>query len=125
MARIPDLSHLPLADIRAELVRRKRAVDALLRKRARVAKKLAAVDARLYALHGSTIRRLSRNDANLVETITQVLGGKSMRVPAITNAVVLSGYATKAKRPAAVVSNALLNNPKRFRRVARGRYAVA
>jgi len=140
------LAHVPIEAIQAELSRRRRAAGPLIKRRAALAAKLAALDNQLTALglgsgqEGlapamSSLRRSAapgtrrrgrppRNGVSLVDTLHKLLSGKELGVAAAAQAVLDSGYKTASKNFRTVVNQTLLVNKERFKKVARGMYTA-
>ena len=106
------------------------------RERNKVAKRLAALDARLHALGGGNGRGRGgaggggagtrvRNDKSLVEMIEGVLGksAKAMNVGDIADAVQKGGYRTNSANFRGIVNQTLIKD-KRFTSAARGMYQL-
>jgi len=66
----------------------------------------------------------ARNSTNLVDALRGVLAGTTMSVSDIADAVQKAGYRTKSGNFRVIVNQALLANPKIFRKIARGQYTV-
>ena len=66
----------------------------------------------------------ARNAGSLVESLRRVLGGKTMSVTDVAEAVKQAGYKTTSSNFRVIVNQALLANPKVFRKVARGEYTA-
>src|SRR5690606_1740755 len=64
--------------------------------------------------------RRPRNEANLVDSLRKVLDGKTMGVAEVAEAVQAAGYRTTSANFRTIVNQALITNPKVFRKVARG-----
>lgn len=68
--------------------------------------------------------RRPRNEMNLVDALSQVLKGKTMGVSEVADAVQAAGYRTTSDNFRTIVNQALITNPKVFRKVARGQYTA-
>jgi hypothetical protein len=66
-----------------------------------------------------------RNPNSLVESLRAVLSGKTYSVTDVAQAVQDAGYKTKSANFRTIVNQALLANPKIFRKIARGEYTAA
>jgi hypothetical protein len=129
-----SLSGVSVADLQAELRRRSRRVGTLQRRRDRVARKLAALDAELAALGATMVgagggallgRKRPKNDMNLVEALAKVLKGKTMSVTDVSEAVQKSGYKTSAANFRTIVNQTLIKNRSVFKKISRGQYTAA
>lgn len=118
------LSNLSLADLQREMARRQRAAGALVKKRARLAAKLAALDAKIRAAGGQTGGGRARNPMSLAEALAKLLKGKTMRVNEAAEAVRAAGYQSNAENFRTMVNLQLIKSGK-FKRVGRGRYTTA
>ena len=131
MARPSKLAALSVADLHREIARRERGSKALLRKRARVAAKLDALDAQIAAMglkegggrSGASGGKRPKNAMSLVEALAKALQGKTMGVGEAAKAVQKAGYRSSAKNFRVVVNIALINSGK-FKRVERGQYTA-
>ena len=65
-----------------------------------------------------------RNAMSLVESLAATLRGKTMGVSEVSDAVQQAGYKTTSPNFRTIVNQALIGNPKRFRKVARGQYTA-
>ena len=59
---------------------------------------------------------------SLVQSLHGVLRGKTMGVAEVSDAVQAAGYKTSSANFRTIVNQALINNPDKFRKVARGQY---
>ena len=140
-APLSGLHSISIADIHAELRRRQRQAMPLVRRRAKIAAKLAKLDAQLAALGQATggisgpVRRgpgrppgrrgpRAKNAMGLVPTMQKALQGKTMGVSEVAEAVLGSGYRTTSKNFRTVVNQTLLVNKDKFKKVGRGRYTA-
>ena len=71
---------------------------------------------------GSGAGSRPRNAGSLVESLRRVLNGKTLSVTNVAEAVKQAGYKTTSSNFRVIVNQALLANPKVFRKVARGEY---
>jgi hypothetical protein len=130
------LRSLSVPELQHELRRRQRRLPALQRRRDRFAQRLAAIDDQISALDGSATsgrgargaaghRTYARNEMTLVDALSQVLKGKTMRVPEAVEAVKKAGYQTSATPLGfRTMVNITLGKKDRFKRVARGQYTA-
>lgn len=65
-----------------------------------------------------------RNPNNLVESLRRVLTGKTYSVTDVSEAVQKAGYKTTSPNFRTIVNQALISNPKIFKKVARGQYTA-
>lgn len=134
MARTAALGKLSLGDLQKEISRRKRTVTALERRRAGLVKKIEAIDAQIASNGGAiggrrgaaagTGRTRARNETNLLESLREVLKGKTMSVTEVAEAVQKAGYQTTSPNFRTIVNQTLLKK-KFFKRVGRGQYTAA
>jgi hypothetical protein len=137
------LARITVADINAELSRRRAQAGKLRRHRDELAAEVERLRAELEALgspNGAAPRvggrggrrrgpgaprgrRMPKNKVKLVDALAALLKGRTMSVADAGAAVRKAGYRTNAKNFGAVVGFALTKSGK-FRRVARGRYTV-
>jgi hypothetical protein len=124
---------MSLGDLQKEISRRKRTVTALERRRAGLLKKIEAIDAQIAANGGSaggrrggmagTGRTRARNETNLLDSLKEVLKGKTMSVTDVADAVQKAGYQTTSPNFRTIVNQTLLKK-KHFKRVGRGQYTA-
>jgi len=135
MARLSSLSRLSAAELQRELERRSRSVRKLERQRVRLAAKLEDLEEKIRLMGGSlnghagrgrraggTGRTRPKNDMTLIEALTKVLTGKTMRVVDAVEAVKKAGYKTNSNNFRTQVNIALTKGP--FKRVGRGQYTA-
>lgn len=120
-----SLTSLPISQLQAELRRRQRGVGSLVRRRERLAAKLAALDEQIRDLGGSGGRVRPQNASSLVEALHEVLTGKTMGVTEVAEAVRKAGYKTNAANFRTIVNQALIKHKNRFKKVERGQYTAA
>lgn len=122
-----SLSSLPIAQLQAELRRRQRGVGSLIRRRDKLAAKLAALNEQISAAGGSGggMRVRPQNATNLVEALCKVLDGKTMGVTEVADAVRKAGYNTNAANFRTIVNQALIKHKNKFKKVDRGQYTAA
>lgn len=121
---------MPVSMLQKELRRRTRSLKTLQRKRDRLAKKLAAIDAQIAAAGGvagggGAARTRARNSTTLVEAMSKTLSGKTMGVTELAEAVRKNGYQSNAANFRTMVNQALLKHRKLFKKVSRGQYTTA
>lgn len=127
------LSGMSITDLQREIIRRQRGVGALERKRAKLLKKLAALDAQITAAGGMTSsgragntatgRTRPKNEMSLVDALSKALKGKTMSVAEAGEAVQKAGYKTNAANFRTMVNIALIKSGQ-FKRVERGQYTA-
>ncbi|HYE02092.1 MAG TPA: hypothetical protein VD963_02535 [Phycisphaerales bacterium] len=133
------LSRLSISELQAEMSRRTRLLRGLVRRRERLADKLARLDAQIESLGGAVdggggtrgrrgggarpARRRPRNEMNLVEALRQLLAGKTMSVTEAAEAVQNAGYKTTSSSFRTIVNQTLINSGA-FKKVARGQYTA-
>ncbi len=122
-----SLSNLPVSLLQAEIHRRSKSVKSLLRKRDKLAKKLANIDAQIHAAGGAsgTGRVRPQNSMTLVEAMAKTLAGKTMGVSELAGAVQRAGYRSNAANFRTIVNQTLIKNRKAFKKVSRGKYTAA
>ncbi len=142
MARTSALSGLSVADLEREIAKRGRLVSKLRRQRAGLARRLAALDAKIAANGGGGgggARRGARragsglgmgaatrqaNAEPLQNALAKVLKGKTMSVTDMAQAVQKAGYRTHSPNFRVIVNAVMLKHKKMFRRVSRGKYTA-
>lgn len=123
-----SLANLSVNVLEKELRRRAKSLRTLERKRDRLAKKLATVDAQIAAAGGSSARgRRTRpqNSMTLVQAMAKSLAGKTLGVTELANAVKKDGYSSHAANFRTIVNQALIKHRKVFKKVSRGQYTTA
>ena len=123
-----DLTDMSIAALQSEIKRREKHANSLQRRREKLVKQLAEIDAEIAEL-GGTISggrggRRPRNEANLPDALVKVLTGKTMSVTEAADAVRAAGYITTSPNFRTIVNQALIRD-KRFKRVGRGEYTAA
>ncbi len=125
-----QLSDISYDELQAELRRREKHVGALQKKRDRLLKELAAVEAEIREAGGSprttrhgTRRRRPRNTMNLADALYQLLRKQTMSVTQVAEAVQKAGYKTSSPNFRTIVNQTLLKDG-RFKRVGRGQYTA-
>ena len=136
MARV-NLAKIPLADLAREIERRRGQLARLVARRDELNRRIAELEKALAPLTSGrkkrarrkitkrpVRRRRPRGQKTLVECLAEALAGKeSLSVAEATEAVLALGYKSRAKDPRVVVRQALYSSD-RFKRVARGRFAL-
>ncbi len=127
-SRRGGVSGLSLADLQREIAKRARNVTKLERKRAKLVKKIEALDEEIHAHGGPSgggkgqgARTRARNENSLVDALHNLLKGKVMGVTEAAEAVQQAGYRTTSPNFRTMVNAALLNK-KMFKRQERGKY---
>lgn len=136
------LARIATADLRRELERRQGMLVELKRQRDALSAELSELEA-VFGQAITTVngrrgpgrprgpigrprgvgrRAHGRNAANLVDSLRGVLSGKTLSVADVAEAVQRAGYQTSSANFRTIVNQALLANPKAFRKVARGQY---
>ncbi len=122
-----------------EVARREREAGKLVQERERLLARIEEIDSELAAFGevpagpGATTRVAKKrggkrgprpkNSVTLEEAIVQTLGGKTMGVTEIAQAVLKSGYKTNAENFRTMVNQTLLRSDK-IKKVARGKYTT-
>jgi hypothetical protein len=131
MAGKSALSKLTIHDLQREISSRQRSVATLERRRERLVKQLAEVDAEIaargglagWSRGGKTGRTRAKNEAPLLDALKEVLKGKTMGVSEVAEAVQKAGYKTTSPNFRTIVNQTLLKK-KHFKRVGRGQYTA-
>ncbi len=120
------LGSLSISELQAEINRRSKGVNKLIKKREKYVALLAELEKQIAAAGGVAGRRGGRraNGAGLKESIAKVLTGKPMNVTDIAEAVLKSGYISSSPNFKVMVNQQLIANKKLFKRVDRGLYAA-
>lgn len=125
MAR--TMTDLSIADLQRLLNRRRRQIDKLQRKREKLEKKLAVLDAAIVELGGSPSGpgRRARNTLSLNEAIHQVLEKADRPLPVgdILEQVQRTGYRSSSANFRGIVNQTLIKD-KHFSAVQRGVYGL-
>lgn len=141
MARTSALSSLSVLDLHREISRRERTVAKLGRKRAKLARRLAVIDAEISANGGFVrggspgVRRpgsglgmgattRQANGISLQDALAKLLKTKTMSVTEVSEAVQKSGYTTHSPNFRTIVNATLIKHKKMFKRVGRGQYTA-
>lgn len=126
------LANIPAADLAAELERRQRRVQSLLRRHQRFVDEADKLRAEIEALGGSTsvargarqVRAApprSRNATSLIEALKSVLSGEALSVSEAATKVIEAGYQSNSPNFRQIV-NQTLAKCDQFERVGRGLY---
>lgn len=126
--RRSSLSRISVEDLNRELRRRHGQAGRLVRKRDKLAVRLAALDDEIAGLGvtvraGGAGRTRPRNELTLVEALGKVLDGKTMSVTEVAEAVQVAGYQTSSPSFRTIVNQTLIASGK-FKRVGRGQYTA-
>ena len=122
MARPSTGANLNIAQLEQILNDRKSAITRLQKQRKDAQKKLDRIDREIEKVGGSSggprtgPGSRARNEKSLPETLDQVLraAGKPMKVGAITEAVLATGYRSNSDNFRAIVNQTLIKERKRF-----------
>lgn len=125
MARTPSLAKLSVQELQQEIRVRQRRRPALERRRARVAAKLADIDAQIAALGGMVSGGRGQNQEGLTAYLRRALDGKTMGMSEVAEALKRMGYVTNSSNFRTIVNAALMRKDKGFTRVGRGQYTTA
>lgn len=125
-----SISNLSIAELNREIGRRRRALPALQRRRAKAMEKVAQIDAMIASLGGATgggggRRGRSGNEGTLVDFLRRALTNTTMGVTEVAEAVKGLGYNTNSPNFRTIVNAALMSKKGGFKRVSRGQYTVA
>jgi hypothetical protein len=122
--------NLTIAQLEALLEKRRSKVGKFERQRAKLQKKLEALDAKIASMGGSAgavggHRGRAKNDKSLPECIVEVLTahGKPMKVTEVSDAVLKMGYKTNSPKFRGIVNQSLIKD-KRFHAASRGFYQL-
>ena len=133
MARPRNGAELTVAQLEKLLANRKTELDILTRDRAKIQKRVDAIDekiARLGGGGGSTggggTGSRAKNTMSLVEAMAEVLtkDGGAMAVGDIVSAVEATGYKSTSDNFRGIVNQTLIKERKRFINTARGIYQI-
>lgn len=127
MSRSNGVAKLSLTQLQLEIARRQRDVGRLVRRRERIIRQLAEVDAEIIARGGPVKgwggRKRPKNESPLLDALKAVLKGKTMGVSEAAEAVQKAGYQTSSPNFRTIVNQTLLKR-KHFKRVERGQYTA-
>jgi len=124
------LTKLSVQEMQNEIKRRKRRLAVLETKRARILKKLTAIDAEIEAEGGTASLKTGggkrpRNKQSLPDTMVTVMSkAKPMSVAEIESAVVKAGYKTVSSTFKTIIFQTLARD-NRFKKKSRGLYLLA
>ena len=121
-------SSLSIGELSRLLRKRQREVDSLTRKRAKVEKKLRALDERIRLASGSGVSSggvRPRNELTLVEAIEGAFKGttKPLTVGAILERVLTAGYESTSANFRGIINQTLIKE-KQFQSAGRGLYEM-
>jgi hypothetical protein len=126
-----SLAGVSAAALKAELDRR---LAELGRQRDKLERELAAVEAEIarhtYNGHslgttrGKSGSRRPRNSTNLADALRKLLRRRTLSVTEMAIAVQEAGYRTSSPNFRTIVNQTLINHPKVFKRIARGKYTA-
>ena len=118
-------SNVSITELQSEIKRRQRHLDALHRKREKLATQLREVEEQILeeggAMGALTGRKRPRNEQNLADALASLLSNKTLSVTEASEQVQSAGYRTTSPNFRTIVNQTLLKDP-RFKRVGRGRY---
>ncbi|MGP1346286.1 MAG: hypothetical protein ACTS3F_06425 [Phycisphaerales bacterium] len=126
-----QLEKMTTETLQAELRRRQKGLQKLLRRRDKLRSELDQVEAELRE-HGGVMagiaspggtRRRPRNEANLADALAGILSETTMSVTDVAEEVQRRGYITTSPNFRTIVNQTLVKDP-RFQRFARGFYVV-
>ena len=122
-----DLTGMSIEALQSEIKRREKQAKALQRRREKLVKQLAEVDAEIAAIGGvpggGGGGRRPRNELNLPDALANVLYHKELTVTEAADAVRAAGYITTSPNFRTIVNQALIRD-ERFKRVGRGLYTA-
>ncbi len=124
-----DLTAKSISELKTEIKRRERQLTSLHKKREKVVAQLQEIDDQISELGGTASgaspigggRKRYRNDANLADSLVDLLKTKVMSVTQASIEVQKAGYKTTSPNFRTIVNQTLLRD-KRFKRVGRGLY---
>ncbi len=121
-----DLTRVPISVLQQMITQKAKKVERLMKRRDRLTMRLKTLDRKIQEAGGPARHEpRARNNKTLVETIQRLPGMKTGRqVKDITKAVQEAGYKTKSCHFRVIVNQALLNHPKIFKKVGRGKYTL-
>ncbi len=130
MPRTASLGRLSVADLQAEISRRQRTVQKLVKQRNRLLKQLGQLDRQISNSGGAVggrmvvggVRRRAKNEHTLTEALHALLKGKTMSVTEASQKVQDAGYKTTSPSFRTIVNQTLINHSSMFKRVGRGQY---
>lgn len=134
--RRASLPKISMELLRKELQRRQGRIRGLLKKRSKLVSKIATLDAQIVVAGGrvtahsngtvpaSAARKRPKNEMKLADAMVKAMGGKSMSVPELVEAVKKIGYRSNSPNLRSMVAQRLISEKALFKRVERGVYAV-
>jgi hypothetical protein len=125
--RRASIARASLSDLEQEIERRTELLRELYLQRDEIAAELTKVEREISRLNGSkslgAVRaRRARNTMNLVQSLQKTLKGKTLSVTDAAATVQREGYKTTSPNFRTIVNQALISNPKVFKKVSRGQY---
>jgi len=122
------LQDVSLAELHAELNKRRKKLSTLVQRRAKLQNALRLVGDEINQIEkelprSNRTRKRARNDGNLAEYLEHVLEGRELTIGAAMDAVLEAGYQTTAENFRVIV-NQKLTSDKQFKRVRRGVYTL-
>jgi hypothetical protein len=136
MAQTTARSSLTINQLERLLEKRRSSLDALMRERSHLEKRLGTIDSRIRALSGGgasaagslglTRGGRARNPMSLVAAMEDVLtkAGKPLNVGDIVDKVHVLGYHSNAANFRALVNQTLIKQRKLFANAGRGMYEI-
>jgi len=125
---ISTLAGQSLKDLERLLQKRRREIESLTRKRAKVEKKLRVLDEKIRAASGGRFAKSggrARNEVTLIEAIEGAFKGsaKPLTVGEIMERVLASGYESTSANFRGIINQTLIKG-KQFQSAGRGIYAL-
>jgi hypothetical protein len=118
-------NNVSITELQSEIKRRQRHLDALHRRREKLATQLREIEEQILeeggAMGALTGRKRPRNEQNLADALASLLANKTLSVTEAAEQVQSAGYRTTSPNFRTIVNQTLLKDP-RFKRVGRGRY---
>ena len=132
MARPSSGAGLAIADLQRILDQKQSELRKLYKRRTQAERELDAVEREIAKLEGNGRggRRggggRARNDKSLADTLEQVLrsNGSAMSVGDIMDAVLATGYRSRAENFRGIINQQLIKERKRFQKASRGMYQL-
>ncbi len=122
-----DLTDMSITALQSEIKRREKHAKSLAKRREKLVRQLAEIDAELAELGGmpggGKGGRRPRNESNLPDALADVLYQNEMSVTEAADAVRAAGYITTSPNFRTIVNQALIRDG-RFKRVGRGLYTA-
>ncbi|MBS0190645.1 MAG: hypothetical protein U0573_01985 [Phycisphaerales bacterium] len=122
-----DLASLSTSALQAEIRRRKGRHTSLQRRYEKLQAKLEQLRKEIMEAGGAVVGSggRARNAVSLVDSLQQVLKGKTMGVSEAAEAVLASGYMSTSPNFRMIVNQTFIKHRKLFKKVSRGRYTAA